>query len=58
MASEDFAFMLQERPGAYFFVGQSGPNCHHPEYVFDDAIMPIGAAMFVEIAYERLKPAS
>jgi hippurate hydrolase len=56
MASEDFAFMLQERPGAYFFVGQNGPNCHHPEYVFDDAIMPIGAAMFVEIAYDRLAP--
>ena len=54
MASEDFSFMLQERPGAYFFVGQSGENCHHPEYVFDDQIMPIGAAMFVEIAYDRL----
>jgi hippurate hydrolase len=54
MASEDFSFMLQERPGAYFFVGQSGPNCHHPEYVFDDSIMPIGGAMFVQIAYDRL----
>lgn len=54
MASEDFAYMLQERPGAYFFVGQTGPNCHHPEYIFDDAIMPIGGAMFVQIAYDRL----
>ena len=54
MASEDFAFMLQERPGAYFFVGQAGQNCHHPEYVFDDEIMPIGAAMFVQLAYDRL----
>jgi hippurate hydrolase len=54
MASEDFSFMLQERPGAYFFVGQSGQNCHHPEYVFDDAIMPVGGAMFVQIAYDRL----
>jgi hippurate hydrolase len=54
MASEDFSFMLQERPGAYFFVGQSGQNCHHPEYIFDDAIMPIGGAMFVQIAHDRL----
>ncbi|MDB5618759.1 amidohydrolase [Tardiphaga sp.] len=54
MASEDFSFMLQERPGAYFFVGQSGQNCHHPEYIFDDAIMPVGGAMFVQIAYDRL----
>lgn len=54
MASEDFSFMLQERPGAYFFVGQSGQNCHHPEYIFDDAVMPIGGAMFVQIAYDRL----
>jgi amidohydrolase len=54
MASEDFSFMLQERPGAYFFVGQGGENCHHPEYIFDDAIMPIGGAMFAQIAYDRL----
>lgn len=54
MASEDFSFMLQQRPGAYFFVGQGGPNCHHPEYIFDDAIMPVGGAMFVQIAYDRL----
>lgn len=54
MASEDFSFMLQERPGAYFFVGQSGRNCHHPEYIFDDEIMPIGGAMFVQLAYDRL----
>ncbi len=54
MASEDFAFMLQRRPGAYFFVGQNGPNCHHPEYVFDDDIMPIGAAIFVQLVRDRL----
>jgi amidohydrolase len=55
MASEDFSFMLEQRPGAFFFIGQDGPSCHHPEYVFDDAVMPIGAAMIVEIARERLK---
>lgn len=49
-----FSLVLPERPGTYFFVGQSGQNCHHPEYIFDDAIMPIGGAMFVQIAYDRL----
>ncbi len=54
MASEDFSFKLQEQPGAYFFVGQGGQNCRHPEYVFNDAVMPVGGAMFVQIAYDRL----
>jgi amidohydrolase len=54
MASEDFSFMLEERPGAFFFVGQDGLGCHHPSYEFDEDVMSIGAAMFVEIARERL----
>ncbi|MBV7484675.1 M20 aminoacylase family protein [Bordetella sp. BOR01] len=55
MASEDFSFMLQQRPGAYFFVGQDGPFCHHPEFDFDDEILPIGASVFAEIVYDRLR---
>jgi len=55
MASEDFSFMLQERPGAYFFVGQDGPFCHHPEFDFDDNIVPIGASVFAGIVYDRLR---
>jgi amidohydrolase len=54
MSSEDFSFMLEQRPGAFFFVGQDGPGCHHPSYDFDEEIMAIGAAMFVEIARERV----
>ena len=54
MASEDFSFLLEERPGAFFFVGQDGPVCHHPSYDFDEDVMAIGAAMFVEIARERV----
>ncbi len=54
MASEDFSYLLQECPGAYFFVGQDGHFCHHPEYDFDDDILPIGAAVFVEIVRDRL----
>lgn len=54
MASEDFSYLLQECPGAYFFVGQDGHFCHHPEYDFDDDILPTGAAVFVEIVRDRL----
>jgi hippurate hydrolase len=54
MSSEDFSFMLEQRPGAFFFVGQDGPGCHHPSYDFDEEIMAIGAAIFVEIARERV----
>ena len=54
MASEDFSFMLEQIPGAFYFVGQSGPNCHHPEYVFDEDVIPVGAATIVEIVRERL----
>jgi hippurate hydrolase len=54
MASEDFSFLLEARPGAFFFVGQEGPVCHHPSYDFDEDVMSIGAAMFVEIARERI----
>jgi len=54
MSSEDFAFLLERRPGAIFFVGQDGHGCHHPSYDFDEDVMAIGAAMFVEIARERV----
>lgn len=40
MGAEDFSYMLNERPGAFIFIG-NGPsaNLHHPEYDFnDDAI--------------------
>jgi amidohydrolase len=54
MSSEDFSFLLEHRPGAFFFVGQDGPGCHHPSYDFDEDVMAIGAAMFVEIVRERV----
>ncbi len=55
MASEDFAFMLQQCPGSYFFLGHGGLTCHHPEFDFDDETLPIGAAVFVEIVRQRLE---
>jgi hippurate hydrolase len=54
MASEDFAFMLQQRPGSYFFLGHDGLTCHHPEFDFDDDTAPTGAAVFIEIIRQRL----
>jgi hippurate hydrolase len=53
--SEDFATMLQARPGCYFLLGQNGEMIHHPEYAFDDAILPLGAAIFVNIVRDRLE---
>jgi len=50
MASEDFAYMLEARPGAYLMIGQGdGATVHHPEYNFNDELSPIGASYFVKL---------
>lgn len=48
--AEDFAYMLEERPGAYLFMGH-GPSAglHHPEYNFNDAAAPYGASFFAKL---------
>jgi hippurate hydrolase len=60
MGSEDFAYMLKAVPGSYFFLGAKSSEddkpLHHPGYDFNDAILPIGAAFWVELAEEFLKP--
>lgn len=53
MASEDFSELSARVPGAYFFIGQSGPAPHHPEFVFDPDIIPVGAAIFADLARHR-----
>ncbi len=55
MGGEDFAFMLEERPGAYILVGNgdSAP-VHHPEYNFNDEIIPAGCSWWAEIAERRM----
>lgn len=54
MGSEDFAFLLQERPGAYVFLGQGGAagGCllHNPHYDFNDAVIPLGAGYLAALA--------
>jgi len=58
MGAEDFAFMLREKPGAYVWVGQGrdgdNPGLHSPRYDFNDAALPIGAALWVRLAERRL----
>ena len=53
MGSEDFAFMLQQRPGAYIHIGsgEAGPNgmLHQSGYNFNDALLPIGASYWVSL---------
>lgn len=46
MASEDFAFMLQQRPGAYIWLGngENSAALHNPHYDFNDELSPLGVA--------------
>lgn len=58
MAAEDFAFMLEERPGAYIMLGNgAGATVHHPEYQFDDGAIPAGCSWYAEMV-ERRMPAA
>ncbi len=58
MGGEDFAFMLEERPGAYILVGNGDTaNVHHPEYNFNDDTIPAGCSWYSEIVEQRM-PAS
>ena len=55
MAAEDFAFMLEERPGAYIFLGNGdSAACHHPAYDFNDAAIPAGSSFFATLAEQRM----
>lgn len=59
MGSEDFAFMLHEKPGNYIMLGNGegdfgGCMVHNPHYDFNDKILPIGASYWVELAKELL----
>ena len=50
LGSEDFAFMLQRVRGTYCFIGNGNTKMvHHPEYIFDTDILPIGAAYWVAL---------
>jgi amidohydrolase len=58
MGAEDFSFMLQTKPGAYFRLGQGGEGgcfLHSTRYDFNDEVLPLGAALFASLA-ERAMP--
>ncbi|MEO1107708.1 MAG: M20 aminoacylase family protein [Pseudomonadota bacterium] len=58
MGGEDFSFMLEERPGAFIILGNGdSAGLHHPEYNFNDEIIPIGCSWFAEMV-ERRMPAA
>ncbi len=55
MGGEDFAYMLEERPGAYILVGNGDTAMvHHPEYNFNDEAIPAGCSWWAEIVEQRL----
>jgi hippurate hydrolase len=70
MGAEDFAFMLQARPGAYVFIGNGdgahrggydgvghdvGPcMLHNPHYDFNDDLIPLGASFWVKLVAQWL----
>ncbi|MFZ5959533.1 M20 aminoacylase family protein [Pseudomonas knackmussii] len=59
LGSEDFAWMLQRRPGCYIALGngQSGPSgcmVHNPGYDFNDAAIPFGASLWARLAEKYL----
>ena len=66
MGAEDFAYMLQSKPGCYVFLGNGegdhrtqghglGPcNLHNPSYDFNDDLLPIGANFWVQLVQRYL----
>jgi hippurate hydrolase len=58
MASEDFSYMLEVRPGAYINIGNGDTvgSCpvHNPGYDFNDAALPIGASLFAHLVEKKL----
>ncbi|WP_326535499.1 M20 aminoacylase family protein [Pseudorhodoferax sp.] len=66
MGAEDFAYMLQAKPGAYCFIGNgdgahrdighgAGPcTIHNPSYDFNDELIPLGASYWVRLAEQWL----
>ena len=66
MGAEDFAFMLNEKPGCYVWIGNgqgdhripghgAGPcMLHNGSYDFNDDLLPLGATYWVQLAHKRL----
>ena len=62
MASEDFGYMLQARPGSYLLLGNGGEGpggcgLHSSRYDFNDAILPFGVGIWTKLVENELAPA-
>ncbi len=58
MGAEDFSYMLNERPGAYIFLGNGDTAMvHHPAYNFDDSAIPFGSSWYAGMAEARMPAA-
>lgn len=61
MGSEDMAYLMQEIPGCYFFVGSANPAAglnaahHHPKFDFDESVLPNAAALMASAALDWLR---
>jgi hippurate hydrolase len=60
MGAEDFAFMLEQKPGCYIFIGNGpadgGRVLHNPRYDFNDELLPIGASYWARLVETVLAP--
>ena len=56
MGSEDFAFMLEKKKGNYCMVGNGDTfMVHHPKYIFNQELLPLGARYWVALVEDYLK---
>ena len=61
MGSEDMAFVMQQVPGCYFFVGSANPERglvyghHHPRFDIDEMVLPHAAALMAGAVYDLLR---
>ena len=56
--SEDFGYLLEEKPGCYILIGNGSSDndrlLHNPHYDFNDEIIPIGASYWVGLVEQEL----
>ncbi|CAF1428923.1 unnamed protein product [Rotaria sordida] len=56
-AGEDFAYFLEEKPGAYMGLGNGmgGGSAHAPTYIFNDECIPFGVGYWISLVQQELK---
>jgi amidohydrolase len=58
MGGEDFAFMLNAKQGSYIMIGggrgKEDASLHHPQYNFNDEVLPVGASYWATLAEQLL----